>query len=206
MMPITTDMRVVALKFVACKLKIVARKKAAGFTLIELLVTVALVGLLALIAMPFTGDWTATQRVQETQTVLQQAIETAKARAMRNETGLSDNPVAVVCVVEKQGAKTLEVRQLNRKIENNDPCTDGALNDDPKLATVLWSSSLKGDVELQHEHQGANAALSYMYFDNRGSLTTNYGVCPPASCPKSGAVVHVASKRSNVDELKFSVF
>ena len=161
-----------------------------GFTLIELLVTVALVGLLASVAMPFTSNWVTSSQISETHSLLARAVSTAKSRALRNPNGLpSDLPVAVVCpAVNADGAAMMQVREV-RDTYNDlsaDPCADN-------FSVVLWQTRLQGQVQLQHLVAGNNEALSYIFFDNRGSLLTTVN-CPDGNKCATQPQLRVAPK------------
>lgn len=154
-------------------MKIIKRQQ--GFTLVEFLVTASLIALLVGAALPFSSDWVASSRIQETQSLLQKAISTAKARAMRNPNGIaSQTPVAVVCRRVIDAHSELQVRQVVRGfVRGNDPCLEA--NSD-----LLWKTQLRNAIALHHSTaDGALEMLSHMYFDSKGALVTT-------GCPISG--------------------
>ncbi|WP_082354107.1 prepilin-type N-terminal cleavage/methylation domain-containing protein [Marinagarivorans algicola] len=151
-------------------------KKSRGFTLIELLVTVVLVGLLLLVALPFTSEWVTRTDIEQTQSRLRQAMSIAKSRAMQNPKGIAQSlPVAVVCAgSDSQGKPELTVRQIPKGLAPNvDPCT--LTNDDDKL----WATHYSPKAQLRHI-AGAQV-LSYLFFDSRGTVIASH--CPqPNRC------------------------
>jgi len=66
-----------------------------GLGLIELMVTIALIGILAAVAAPFSINWGNQSAVQSSKALLLQGMAQAKAMALRNGAGASnDQPAA----------------------------------------------------------------------------------------------------------------
>ena len=69
-----------------------------GFTLIELLITVALVGLIALAALPFTTSWVDSSVTQDTAANVRHLLAKAQAHALKNPLGrTTGEPTVAVC-------------------------------------------------------------------------------------------------------------
>lgn len=70
-----------------------------GFTLIELMLVVLIVGLMVLVASPFTSAWSNSASVTKYEGVINYAISLAKTAAQRNEAGVDiDGKVTALCV------------------------------------------------------------------------------------------------------------
>ena len=65
-----------------------------GFTLVEVMVTIALLGILALVAAPYTIAWVDEARVGEARAQLSRAYSHAKSIALRNPNEVTGNEVA----------------------------------------------------------------------------------------------------------------
>lgn len=65
-----------------------------GVTLIELMIVILIGGILALVAMPFTGAWVGSTQVHTGKSSLQQAWGQAKALALRNAKMVTSNEPA----------------------------------------------------------------------------------------------------------------
>ncbi|MCY1267955.1 hypothetical protein D9M68_216870 [compost metagenome] len=70
-----------------------------GFSLIELMIVVALIGILAMIAGPFTMAWSDSAQARDAEGLLNQGIGRAKATALRNRYAMIDaQPAALLCL------------------------------------------------------------------------------------------------------------
>ena len=138
-----------------------------GFTLVELVVTVALLALLLIMSAPFTRGWINSAKVSDTESVLQHAIGLARSHAMHSmETeGISQAPVAVVCIVSRD----LEVRIVNRDIDlsvGQQPCIH---------SKVVWRTKITEQVTHSFiNDKNEPMMLSEMYFDSEGKLASQY--------------------------------
>ncbi|HKT26595.1 prepilin-type N-terminal cleavage/methylation domain-containing protein [Dyella sp.] len=75
-----------------------------GFTLIELMVTIALVAFLLTIGIPLAREWVLSAHQRDSAGKLTEALGRAKALALRNQQGLTDQslPTAAVCLSGQQ--------------------------------------------------------------------------------------------------------
>jgi len=70
-----------------------------GFSLIETLITIALVGLLSMVGMSFTTEWSESNSLLDGSHLLGQAYSRTKAAAIRNEYGVVGSQAsAALCV------------------------------------------------------------------------------------------------------------
>lgn len=71
-----------------------------GVTLIELMIVILIGGILALVAMPFTGAWVGSTQVHTGKSSLQQAWGQAKALALRNAKMVTANDPAAELMID----------------------------------------------------------------------------------------------------------
>ena len=112
-----------------------------GFTLIEMMIVILIVGLLALIAGPFTGAWSDGANVHKAQGELDQAVRYARAAALRNEVGARGNEAAIRLLVDGSEVKVCRT-------------VTGA------CADVWWQTEMPNGVAI--------AGATEVLFDNKG--------------------------------------
>ena len=89
-------------------------KRQAGLSLIELMVTVAIIGMLAVVTVPFTSVWLDEAAVNNARSQLHRAHAQAKAVALRNPTAhklIQDGPEQAL---EYIGFLSLLAKSLDR--------------------------------------------------------------------------------------------
>lgn len=77
-----------------------------GVTLVELMIVILIVGILALVAMPFTGAWVQSTQVHEGKSATIQAWGQAKAIALRNPKKVQTNTAAAEILIGADGSLT----------------------------------------------------------------------------------------------------
>ncbi|WP_185265783.1 pilus assembly FimT family protein [Halopseudomonas xiamenensis] len=131
-----------------------------GFTLIEIMITLLIIGVLALVAGPFTINWLHLSDIQRAKGQLIETHGIAKAAALRNSEALfnddPDNPVAVTAIRLDVGSKQLTVVKCS---------SDGTCNESP-----FWSEQLPADVKLIFDDDVTNVEVK---LDNTGRLLGN---------------------------------
>lgn len=75
--------------------------KTKGFTLIEMMVTIGLVAFLLTLGVPLAREWVQSAHQRDAAGILNEALGRAKALALRNPQGLTDQtlPAAAICLV-----------------------------------------------------------------------------------------------------------
>lgn len=132
-------------------------------TLIELMIVVLLIGLLALAAAPFTNAWVQGADVSKTLAMLEQAVGSAKATALRNKAAVQgDAAASALCLA-------------NGKLQLVAAVTAGtAINCSAVPATaVLWSTDVSPAIEIT----SGTTAWSCSCFTNKGLLTSTAANC-----------------------------
>lgn len=117
-----------------------------GVTLIELLIVIALMGVLSVAGMSFTGRWVDSNRILEGNNLLSQAYSRTKAAALRNEFGMvGDEPAAALCF----GNSTLTIYTAKSDTEAAS-CT-------PASSKKLWSAPVSERLSVKiNNSAGAN--------------------------------------------------
>lgn len=140
------------------------RRAHSGLTLVELLIVVVLIGLLAMLASPLTGNWVNGARVGESLAAMEQAVGQAKAAALRNPAAIQGPDAASAICLSTDGV--LSVRPAKPAAPPNvaEAATCGAGGPAP-----LWSTRLPANVTIKI----GTAAWSCSCFTNRALLTTS---------------------------------
>lgn len=133
-----------------------------GFTLIELMIVVLIVGLMLLVAAPFTSAWTESANLTKGKGVLTQAIGRAKAAALRNRAGAEGiESAAAVCI---DNSNTITVRGAIPAVSPTPRITAGC----PATGTLLWTGQLPNTLEIEGKVNGSpTAAITCLKLDNR---------------------------------------
>lgn len=127
------------------------RPYACGFSLIEIMITLLLVGVLGLMAGPFTVSWLHLSEIQRAKGQLIQAHGIAKAAALRNRQGLQAEGAVVAIRVDGEN---------NRLALVSCPDSSGCSEEE------LWAAQLPSGVTLSFTGLGS----SEIEFDNTGRL------------------------------------
>lgn len=135
-----------------------------GFTLIELMIVILIIGLMVLVASPFTTAWSNSASVTKYEGVIKYAITLAKTAAMRNEAGVAgDAQASAVCV--SAGNDRLYVTQASVNGAGVITEADCALS-----GTVIYQADLPANLTV---NKAANNAFEMadgdgLCFNNRG--------------------------------------
>lgn len=127
------------------------RRAGYGFTLIEMMITVLLIGVLALMAGPYTINWVHLSDIQRAKGQLVQTHGTAKAAAMRNPRGFG-YPAPVAAIQLNPATRQLKVVE----------CLEGESN---CSGSQLWSEQLPAGISLMFDNDVSNIAVN---LDNTG--------------------------------------
>lgn len=156
--------------------------KTRGFTLIELMIVVLIIGLMLLVAAPFTRAWTDSAKLTEAKGILTQAIGVAKASALRNPAGLQmTSAAAVVCI---NSDNKIEVLQSSTATTASCPST----------GTLIWQADLPVEVAVVGELvSGTKTNIDCLSLNNRAFNLSVGGSCVLTSelsikIPKTGTV------------------
>lgn len=124
--------------------------KQRGFTLVELLVVIAIIGILAGMAIPFTGVWVDKNQANQAATQLNEAYGRAKAAGLRNRQAvLTDKVASLVCISGNRLALQ----------EASEGATSATCS-----GTPTWVASLPSEISISD----ASGTVSCIAFNSRG--------------------------------------
>ncbi|WP_284321888.1 type IV pilin protein [Dyella acidisoli] len=151
--------------------------KMQGFTLIEVMVVIGLVAFLLTLGIPLAREWVLSAHQREAKGALDEALGRAKALALRNPQGLTDQtlPAAAVCLT---AGKLVVV-----------PATAQKITCDTKAE---WAQSLPSDATIVLTK--TNIPFQCVAYNERGvALVTTVS---NLSCLQAGLDVNVASEEA----------
>lgn len=150
-----------------------------GVTLIEMMFVVLLIGLLALLATPLTGQWVNESRLKEAIGAMEQAIGQAKGVALRNSEGIKgDEAASKVCLTDG----LLSVNPAKPAAGPTTPaepadCVVGG-------PAALWSTKMPSNMTIVYDGPDSDDVSDGDWecacFSNKGVLTTEGPSC--AAC------------------------
>lgn len=166
-----------------------------GFTLIELMIVVLIVGLMLLVAAPFTRTWTDSAKLTEAKGILTQAVGVAKASALRNPAGAHRKGVMIlgVSTMVTGTAAAVCIDDSTNKIKVLE-ATIAASAECPSTGRVIWQANLPIGVAVVGELvAGTDTNIDCLSFSNRAFNLSVGGACALTSelslkIPKTGAV------------------
>lgn len=142
-------------------------KQTSGFTLVELMITVALIGLLATIAAPYTVQWFQDAQVRQAANLLESAYGRARATAQRNPEGATESDPAAVLKLTNSAVLVCSGAAASCNAGSSHLLWQAAITDG---VTLTVNGSATGSFELLNTgHPSANPSLSYSA--NKGSVT-----------------------------------
>ncbi|MBE1161863.1 pilus assembly FimT family protein [Dyella acidiphila] len=156
-----------------------------GLSLIELMVTLALLAFLVMVGLPLTSAWVQSAHQRDAAGMLTEGLGRAKALALRNPQGLTDQslPVAVTCLsgrnlsvvaADASGADCSQSQQWGMQLP-----TDASIVQAPLLASASTTAA-------------AAVAMQCVAFNERGiALSTSVG---SLTCTSSSLNVLVGSQ------------
>ncbi|MBM7062773.1 prepilin-type N-terminal cleavage/methylation domain-containing protein [Pseudomonas sp. UL073] len=126
-------------------------KRAGGFSLVELMITVALLGVLVMIAGPFTAAWSNSAQLRDAEGHLNQGLGRAKAHALRNRYGMIDSqPAALLCLGQDRRLSLHEAASASTPASCSSP--------------QIWSAQMPERVSVQSN----GTAFACLAFDAKG--------------------------------------
>jgi|GEM_PF-1219132 len=152
----------------------------AGLSLVELMVTVAIVSILSLAGLSFTGGWVNSNRVLDGQAVLQHAYSRSKAMAIRNEFGMTESrSAAAICFVDN-------VLSLHSASNLSQAACSG---------TQVWSATLPNSISMQIP----GSDFSCMCLSNKASVTNQVEAGQDCSACATTNIVKVSAGGESAD-------
>jgi len=148
-----------------------------GFTLIEMMVVIGLVAFLMTLGVPLAREWVQSAHQLDAARTLEEALGRAKALALRNPQGLTDQtlPAAAVCLT---AGKIIVVRGSAQKTTCD--------------ASAEWTRPLPSDATIVLTK--TNIPLQCVAYNERGvALVTSVS---NLSCSQAGLDVNVASEEA----------
>jgi type IV pilus assembly protein PilA len=150
-----------------------SRGAARGISLVELLVTLALFAFLILLGVPLTHAWVQSAHQRDASGMLAEGLGRAKALALRNSQGVTDQtlPVAAVCL-------------MGGRIQVTTATKDGIAC----ATAVSWSATLPFDASIvKATNQSAFQCVAY---NERGmALAASVSGLTCTQSPSDGSVL-----------------
>jgi prepilin-type N-terminal cleavage/methylation domain-containing protein len=140
------------------------REHSAGFTLVELMVTIAIVGVLLVMAGPLATNWVISAQTHAARTQLIEGFDVAKALALRNPNNVVLPSAAAGMSVTTDGTTTTVLVCTGSAAAAT--CVSGG-------TSVQWSTTYSGLVSTTIN--GVTAAVGSpltLNFDNRAEPST----------------------------------
>lgn len=123
-----------------------------GLSLIELMIAVTIIGMLALVTVPYTQSWLYEAQLSEAKGKLNRAYGEAKALALRNPTDAHEEQTPSSCISLKNNI--LQVRQ-----PNGSRCS----------GVLSWQDNWPDGVKVINNNEN----LTLIFINNRGAVLIN---------------------------------